>query len=159
MLLIKALNRLGTLFNLQIYPDQDHSLPEVSKHLYATLNSFVTECFELESYYDDVVGLRRKRFRPSNWLRSSLVSLATSSHYLSSSLLSLHIHNQWYAFNFCISINFGIVVMYIICIFMFPITSTLFSLSYHHHQLHHLHLVYLFILICQISNSFIWLIM
>lgn len=61
MMLIKALNRLGIQYKLQIYPDQDHSLPKVTAHLYAMLNAYVSDCLELDSGVDETVGLRRKR--------------------------------------------------------------------------------------------------
>ena len=60
MLLMKLLSRNGIAFQTQIYPDENHSLAGVSRHLYQRLGEFVTQCFGLDVYYDDV-GLRRGR--------------------------------------------------------------------------------------------------
>ena len=67
MLLMKVLARNGILFHSQIYPDENHALPGVARHLYRTLESFLNECFDLDSVYDDV-GLRRRRVsKAQNW--------------------------------------------------------------------------------------------
>lgn len=60
MLLMKLLSRNGISFQTQIYPDENHSLAGVSRHLYQKLGDFVSKCFNLDVYYDDV-GLRRGR--------------------------------------------------------------------------------------------------
>lgn len=60
MLLMKVLARNGILYHSQIYPDENHALPTVARHLYRSMEAFLNECFDLESNYDDV-GLRRRR--------------------------------------------------------------------------------------------------
>lgn len=47
MLYIKQLNLNNVLFQLQIYPDQDHGLNQVGRHVYTTFDKYITECFEL----------------------------------------------------------------------------------------------------------------
>ncbi|RWS30079.1 Inactive dipeptidyl peptidase 10-like protein [Leptotrombidium deliense] len=61
MMLIKSLTRTGVLFQQQIYPDENHALIGVTRHLYETMESFLNDCFDLDMIYDDV-GLRRSRF-------------------------------------------------------------------------------------------------
>lgn len=47
MLYIKQLNLYNVMFQLQIYPDQDHGLNSVGRHVYTTFDKYITECFEL----------------------------------------------------------------------------------------------------------------
>lgn len=47
MLYIKQLNQNNVMFQLQIYPDQDHGLINVGRHVYSTFEKYITECFEI----------------------------------------------------------------------------------------------------------------
>ena len=58
MLLMKALTANNIIYSSQLYPDENHSLSSVSRHLYKTMEEFLSECFSLDMVYDDV-GLRR----------------------------------------------------------------------------------------------------
>ena len=60
MLWMKALTQNGVLFRSQLYPDESHALASVTRHLYQTMQEFLTDCFALDRRYDDV-GLRRTR--------------------------------------------------------------------------------------------------
>ncbi|XP_074601842.1 prolyl endopeptidase FAP-like [Brevipalpus obovatus] len=60
MLLMKLLQKQNILFRSQIYPDQNHALPTVTRHLYRTMEAFLKECFNLETVYEEV-GLQRRR--------------------------------------------------------------------------------------------------
>ncbi|XP_015793889.1 prolyl endopeptidase FAP isoform X2 [Tetranychus urticae] len=60
MLLMRALQRNSIMFHSMIYPDQNHELPQVHRHLYRTIESFLCECFDLGTVYEEV-GLRRRR--------------------------------------------------------------------------------------------------
>ncbi|XP_053209557.1 dipeptidyl peptidase 4-like isoform X2 [Panonychus citri] len=60
MLLMRALQRNSIMFQSMIYPDQNHELPQVHRHLYRTIESFLCECFDLGTVYEEV-GLRRRR--------------------------------------------------------------------------------------------------
>lgn len=60
MALIKALNHANVMFQTQIYPDENHALPGVSLHLYSKMESFWSECFQMDSYVEEI-GLRRRR--------------------------------------------------------------------------------------------------
>lgn len=62
MLLMKALTGSNILYSSQLYPDENHSLSSVTRHLYKTMEDFVSECFSLDIIYDDV-GLRRSGTR------------------------------------------------------------------------------------------------
>ncbi|KAJ8918466.1 hypothetical protein NQ315_008163 [Exocentrus adspersus] len=48
MLLVKALEYADVDFRQQSYPDENHSLGHVSRHLYHTIDKFWARCFELE---------------------------------------------------------------------------------------------------------------
>ena len=50
MLYIKQLNLNNIMFQLQIYPDQDHGLVNVGMHLYNTFDKYITDCFELNHH-------------------------------------------------------------------------------------------------------------
>ncbi|VEN54444.1 unnamed protein product, partial [Callosobruchus maculatus] len=45
MLLVKAMAEAGTLFRQQVYPDENHSLGGVKKHLYMSMERFLEDCF------------------------------------------------------------------------------------------------------------------
>ncbi len=60
MALIKALNHANVMFQTQIYPDENHALPGVSLHLYTKMEAFWSECFQMDSYVEEI-GLRRRR--------------------------------------------------------------------------------------------------
>lgn len=60
MTLIKALNQANVMFQTQIYPDENHGLPGVSLHLYNRMENFWQECFQMETYIEEI-GLRRRR--------------------------------------------------------------------------------------------------
>lgn len=58
MLLMRSLSTSGILYSSQVYPDENHSLGGVTRHLYNTMEEFLNGCFSLDVIYDDV-GLRR----------------------------------------------------------------------------------------------------
>ena len=60
MTLIKALNQANVIFQMQVYPDENHALSGVSLHLYNRMESFWNECFQMDSYVEEI-GLRRRR--------------------------------------------------------------------------------------------------
>lgn len=60
MLWMKALTQNGVLFRSQMYPDESHALANVARHLYQTMEDFLTDCFALDQRFDEV-GLRRAR--------------------------------------------------------------------------------------------------
>ena len=60
MLWMKALTQNGVLFRSQLYPDERHALATVTRHLYQTMESFLSECFALDQRFDEV-GLRSAR--------------------------------------------------------------------------------------------------
>ena len=60
MLWMKALTQNGVLFRTQMYADENHALANVARHLYQTMEDFLTECFALDLQFDEV-GLRRAR--------------------------------------------------------------------------------------------------
>lgn len=59
MLWMKALTQNGVLFRSHLYPDEAHALASVTRHLYQTMESFLSDCFLTERL--DEVGLRRAR--------------------------------------------------------------------------------------------------
>lgn len=65
MTLIKALNQANVMFQTQIYPDENHALGGVSVHLYNRMEQFWNECFQMDSYVEEI-GLRRRRIVKSN---------------------------------------------------------------------------------------------
>jgi dipeptidyl-peptidase-4 len=62
MLLMKALSRSGVIYKSQVYPDENHGLHGVLRHLYQTMEDFLSDCFSLDVVYDEV-GLRRSRIQ------------------------------------------------------------------------------------------------
>lgn len=60
MLLMKYLQKSNILFKNQIYPDQNHELPHVTRHLYRTMETSLKECFDLDAVYEEI-GLQRRR--------------------------------------------------------------------------------------------------
>ncbi|GAB6020597.1 hypothetical protein CHUAL_003276 [Chamberlinius hualienensis] len=48
MLLMSALTQANVIFRSQIYPDENHGLHHVQKHLYLSMNDFLEECFHQE---------------------------------------------------------------------------------------------------------------
>jgi Holliday junction resolvasome RuvABC ATP-dependent DNA helicase subunit len=60
MLWMKALTQNGVLFRSQMYADESHALANVARHLYQTMEDFLTDCFALDLQFDEV-GLRRAR--------------------------------------------------------------------------------------------------
>lgn len=63
MLWMKALTQNGILFRSQVYPDENHGLVNVARHLYQTMEEFLTDCFALRDRFDEV-GLRKARLSP-----------------------------------------------------------------------------------------------
>ncbi|XP_054168266.1 dipeptidyl peptidase 4-like isoform X2 [Oppia nitens] len=60
MVLMKALTNANVMFQTQVYPDENHSLSGVKPHLYQTMETFWDECFQTETFVEDI-GLRRRR--------------------------------------------------------------------------------------------------
>ncbi|XP_018578177.1 venom dipeptidyl peptidase 4-like [Anoplophora glabripennis] len=48
MALVKALEHADVDFRQQSYPDENHSLTYVSRHLYHTIDKFFARCFDIE---------------------------------------------------------------------------------------------------------------
>ncbi|XP_071039805.1 inactive dipeptidyl peptidase 10-like [Parasteatoda tepidariorum] len=48
LMLMKALVQEGVLFQSQLYPDEDHSLFGVRRHLFRTMEDFLNECFYIQ---------------------------------------------------------------------------------------------------------------
>ncbi|XP_035208378.1 inactive dipeptidyl peptidase 10-like [Stegodyphus dumicola] len=48
IMFMKALIEEGVLFQSQLYPDEDHSLSNVRRHLYRTMEGFLNECFYIQ---------------------------------------------------------------------------------------------------------------
>ncbi|XP_049831347.1 venom dipeptidyl peptidase 4-like [Schistocerca gregaria] len=46
MMLARALEDAGVIFRQQSYPDQDHTVADLSTHLYRSVDEFFAECFE-----------------------------------------------------------------------------------------------------------------
>lgn len=61
---MKALSSQNVIYSTQVYPDENHSLAGVTRHLYTTMEEFISNCFSLDVIYDDV-GLRRGASRRS----------------------------------------------------------------------------------------------
>lgn len=49
MMLIKALSKEGVSFRSQLYPDENHDLKNVKKHLYWTMEEFLHQCFQIDN--------------------------------------------------------------------------------------------------------------
>ncbi|XP_066142591.1 inactive dipeptidyl peptidase 10 [Euwallacea fornicatus] len=58
MVLVKALSEADTLFRQQIYPDQNHGLTGVKKHLYKSMGQFLDDCFMKQVPPQFKAGLR-----------------------------------------------------------------------------------------------------
>ncbi|XP_067139142.1 inactive dipeptidyl peptidase 10-like isoform X3 [Centruroides vittatus] len=52
MMLMKALTKEEVLFRTQVYPDERHTLNQVKKHLYRTLEDFLSLCFVIKKEDD-----------------------------------------------------------------------------------------------------------
>ena len=53
MLFAKMLTNRGVLFKQQIYPDEDHHLSGVKRHLYRTMTLFFEDCFRKQVDNDE----------------------------------------------------------------------------------------------------------
>jgi len=58
MVLAKALAASGVLFRQQVYPDEDHSLYGVKRHLYRSMVGFMDDCFRKLVPPERKAGLR-----------------------------------------------------------------------------------------------------
>ncbi|KAF5283304.1 hypothetical protein FQA39_LY17351 [Lamprigera yunnana] len=58
MALAKALSEAGTLFRQQMYPDENHGLGGVKKHLYRSMGLFLDDCFKKQVPPELRTGLR-----------------------------------------------------------------------------------------------------
>lgn len=56
MMLTKALIQANVVFRTQMYPDENHSLASVKRHLYESMEDFLGECFRHEQ--KEEIGLR-----------------------------------------------------------------------------------------------------
>ncbi|XP_040078194.1 inactive dipeptidyl peptidase 10 isoform X3 [Ixodes scapularis] len=57
MMLAKELTNNGIMYRTQVYPDQKHSLGQVTLHLYQAMEEFLDECFEGSDHAVEEVGL------------------------------------------------------------------------------------------------------
>ncbi|XP_050673083.1 inactive dipeptidyl peptidase 10 isoform X2 [Leptidea sinapis] len=58
MALARVLEDQGSMFRLQLYPDEGHSLSGVRRHLYRTMSSFLDDCFRKQVPPETKAGLR-----------------------------------------------------------------------------------------------------
>ncbi|CAH1164731.1 unnamed protein product [Phaedon cochleariae] len=58
MALVKALAEAGTLFRQQVYPDENHSLGGVKRHLYESMGHFLSDCYRKQIPPEFKAGLR-----------------------------------------------------------------------------------------------------
>ncbi|KAM3956726.1 LOW QUALITY PROTEIN: dipeptidyl peptidase 10 [Aphomia sociella] len=58
MALARSLANQGSMFRLQIYPDEGHNLDGVRRHLFRTMSSFLDDCFRKQVPPETKAGLR-----------------------------------------------------------------------------------------------------
>ncbi|XP_076304596.1 A-type potassium channel modulatory protein DPP6-like isoform X3 [Tachypleus tridentatus] len=57
MMLMKALSEKDVLFQIQLYPDENHSLSHMKLHLYRTMEGFLDRCFDMHA--TEEIGLQK----------------------------------------------------------------------------------------------------
>ncbi|KAL1115092.1 hypothetical protein AAG570_007123 [Ranatra chinensis] len=65
--LARALSDAGVVFTQQIYPDENHSLSGVKRHLYRSMSHFLEDCFRKQIPQEMKAGLRSGGTSPPEW--------------------------------------------------------------------------------------------